>query len=104
MDDWVRAVHFLMHDGEAEGAYNLTSPSPKSNGRFARILGDVLNRPSIAPVPRLAITTMFGRMGKELVVEGQHVRPKRLLDAGFRFVHPALRPALREILGREDDD
>ena len=31
MDDWVRAVHFLMHDGEAEGAYNLTSPSPKSN-------------------------------------------------------------------------
>ena len=101
MDDWVRAVHFLLQDEEAEGAYNLTAPSPKSNGRFTRILGDVLKRPCIAPVPGFAITTLFGDMGKELIVEGQHVRPKRLIDSGFKFVHPALRPALREVLGRE---
>jgi len=101
LDDWVRAVHFLLQHEGADGVYNLTAPSPKSNARFTRIFGEVLNRPSIAPIPGLAITALFGRMGKELIVDGQHVRPQRLIDAGFRFAHPALRPALREVLGRE---
>ena len=101
LDDWVRAVHFLLQDEDAEGPYNLTAPSPKSNARFGRILGHILNRPSLMPVPGLAIKILFGQRGKELVVDGQHVRPQRLIDAGFRFIHPALRPALREVLGRE---
>ncbi|MGH9032771.1 MAG: DUF1731 domain-containing protein [Acidimicrobiia bacterium] len=35
-----------------------------------------------------------------LLLTGQRVVPRRLLDTGYRFEHPALEPALRALLGK----
>ena len=100
MDDYVHAVHHLMMHKDAEGPFNITSPNPVPQRTFAKVLGRVLRRPAFAPLPGVVIRIMFGEMGQELVLEGQHVEPKRLLDLGFRFEHPELESCLRHTLGK----
>ncbi len=80
------------------GAYNLTAPSPATNRDFTRALGRALGRPVIAPVPGFAMRLLFGEMADALLLEGQRVVPKRLLDSDFRFAHPELEAALRHLL------
>ncbi len=92
--DVLRALEFLL-TGSLEGAVNLTAPSPVTNAQFTDVLGKVLHRPTIAPVPAFAIKLLYGEMGEATVLEGQKVLPAKLERAGFTFSHPALEGALR---------
>ena len=99
LDDTVYAIHHLLMSEDCEGRYNLTAPEPVPQKAFAKQLGSVLRRPTIAPLPGFAVRALFGQMGGALLLEGQRVRPKRLLDSGFRHHHPSLESALRDELG-----
>jgi len=92
--DTLRVMEFLL-DASLDGAVNVTAPSPATNADFTKVLGTVLRRPVIAPVPAFAIRALYGEMGQSTVVEGQRVLPKKLLAAGFTFEHPTLEQALR---------
>ena len=89
-----------MMRADSEGAYNLTAPTPVSQKQFAKTLGRVLRRPAFAPLPGFVIKLLFGKMGQKLVLEGQDVRPNRLLESGFEFTHPELESCLRSCLGK----
>ena len=99
IDDVVRAiVHVLEHD-ECRGAYNLTAPEPATNAAFTHALGDALHRPTVIPVPKFALKVAFGEMAEHLLLTGQRVLPKRLLEAGYTFEHPDLKAALTKAVG-----
>jgi len=100
LDDEIYAIHHLMMKEDSEGAYNLTAPNPVSQKQFAKTLGKVLRRPAFAPLPGFVIKMLFGQMGKKLVLEGQDVRPNRLLESGYEFTHSELESCLRSCLGR----
>ncbi|MFT4622173.1 MAG: hypothetical protein ACI8PZ_000829 [Myxococcota bacterium] len=100
LDDLVGAIHHVVHDGVSSGPVNGVAPEPVSQAVFARTLGRVLSRPAFMPVPGAVIRTAMGEMGQALVLDGQYVRPSRLLDAGFRFDDAELESALRHSLGR----
>ena len=100
LDDEVYAIHHLMMNQSCEGAYNLSAPNPVSQKQFARVLGRVLRRPGFMPLPGFVIKLLFGEMGKKLVLEGQDVRPKRLIESGFEFTHTDLESCLRNCLGK----
>ena len=100
LDDQIYAIHFLMNQEAAHGIYNLTAPQPVTQKQFARTLGKVLRRPAFAPAPGFVMKILFGEMGKSLILDGQKVHPKRLLDSGYKFEHESLEPALRDALGR----
>ena len=93
--DTSRALEFLLTADEVAGAVNLTAPAPVTNAEFTTVLGKVLGRPTIAPVPAFAIKLLYGEMGEATVIEGQRVLPAKLLAAGFRFQHEGLESALR---------
>jgi NAD dependent epimerase/dehydratase family enzyme len=100
MDDLLYLIHHvLMHD-TVRGPVNATSPEPVTNAEFTRILGRVLNRPAIIPVPRFALELGLGAMTEPLLLASARVNPEKLLDSGFEFSYPALEPALRHLLGR----
>ena len=101
LDDEIYAIHHLMMDEKSEGAYNLTAPNPVNQKKFAKVLGRVLRRPAFAPLPGFVIKILFGEMGKKLVLEGQAVKPKRLLESGFEFTHNDLESCLRNCLGKK---
>ncbi|MCB9771357.1 MAG: TIGR01777 family protein [Candidatus Omnitrophica bacterium] len=91
-------IYFLAIKGGVKGPVNFTAPEPVSNREFAKVLGSVLNRPAFLPLPNSAVTLIFGEMGKELLLNGAHVAPRRLLDKGYNFAYPNLRSALTSIL------
>lgn len=91
--------HASMTDGFA-GVVNAVAPNPVTSREFATVLGGVLSRPAIAPLPALALKAMFGEMAEATILAGQRVRPQVLEEAGFEFLHPKLEDALRFTLGR----
>jgi hypothetical protein len=100
LDDVLGAIHFALLRGDVSGALNVTAPEPVEQRAFARTLGAVLRRPSLAPLPSPAVRLLFGRMGEEMLLGGSFVIPRRLLESGFRFRFASLEEALRFELGR----
>jgi len=80
-----------------EGAINATAPEPVTNAEFTRVLGRVLRRPTMFPVPEFALKALFGE-GAMILSEGQRVLPERTLASGYHFRYPDLEPALRSLL------
>lgn len=95
--DALSAIRFLIEHPQASGVYNLTAPTPLTNAEFSRILGRVLSRPSWIPLPRLLLFAAFGEVAT-VVMDGQRVLPKRLLELGYRFQFPDAESALRDLL------
>ena len=58
-------------------------------------LGKALDRPAWMPIPEAALKVALGEMAQELMLTGQNVLPKRLLEAGFQFEHPTLDAAFK---------
>ena len=101
LDDEVSAIRHLLATPSMAGPVNLTAPNPVTNAEFTKALGAVLGRPTVMPVPRLALNTMFGKeMVAEMLLAGQRVLPAVLQASGFAFVDEEIEPALRRILGK----
>jgi len=104
LDDEIRAIRFLLENGQANGAFNLAAPNPVTMKQFARTLGRVLRRPAWTVIPSFAARLALGRMADETVLASQKVVPNRLLEAGFKFRHPQLQGALETIIQGESNE
>ncbi len=98
LDDLVQVISFALDSTKLSGAVNAVAPAAVTNREFTRSLGKALHRPAILPVPAFAIRTIFGEMGKELLLASTRVVPTKLSDAGFEFRHPELESALAAAL------
>ena len=95
--DLAEAFLFLMGHPEISGPVNLTAPNPVRNSDLAKALGKALHRPSFMPAPAFMIKLVLGEFGT-VVLEGQRVIPKKLLNLGFRFQYPDIDQALRDVI------
>jgi len=95
--DLVEAFIFLLQKKDISGAVNLCSPQPVRNKELGNAIGRVLHRPSFLPAPGFMIKLILGEFGSVLL-EGQRVIPRRLLDAGFKFKYPEIDEALKSIV------
>ena len=98
LTDVVRAILFAVETDGLRGPINVVSPNPVTNAAFTQTLGHVLHRPTILPVPAPALRLAFGEMAEETMLASMRVVPMRLSDAGFRFQHEAIEPALGAVL------
>lgn len=99
LDDLVGIYLRALDDASWSGPVNGSAPEPVTNKAFSKTLGKVLRRPAFAPVPRLAIKTLYGEMS-EIVAEGQRAVPERTQSLGYAFRHTDLEAALRSALGK----
>jgi uncharacterized protein (TIGR01777 family) len=99
LDDVVNAYGFVL-EKDISGPVNLTAPNPATNEQFVKALGRALGRPTVLPLPAVAVRIAFGEMGEAMLLEGQRVLPARLLDAGFEFAYPEIDAALERALER----
>jgi uncharacterized protein (TIGR01777 family) len=97
LDDVVAAYLFAL-DHPLEGPVNVNAPGAVTNRDFVKSLGRALHRPTLFPVPGLAVKTLFGQMGEETVLGGQRVKPAKLEAAGFAFVQPDIDSGLARAL------
>lgn len=101
MTDALRAFRFLLERDALSGPVNVVSPNPVTNEEFGKTLGHVLHRPAVFHAPAFMVRAMFGEMADEILLGGQRVMPKKLLDAGFTFEYPTLEAALRHEMGKD---
>lgn len=94
LEDAAGAVEHALTDAGLRGPVNVVAPDPVRNSEFTRALGGVLHRPTVFPMPAIAVKIAFGEMGTTLLLGSQRVLPKRLEASGFQFKYPELKAAL----------
>jgi len=96
--DLANALAFLLEHDNMDGPVNCTAPRPVRNEEMTKILGEVLGKPTFMPaVPGFVLSAVLGEFGS-ILLKGQKVLPKKLMDAGFSFRFPELRGALEDLL------
>ena len=96
-DDVVGATIAAIRQPSLTGPVNLAAPGIVRMSDFCKRLGRVLGRPSWIPVPSFMLRLILGEMSV-VVLSGQRVIPRKLLDAGYAFRYPELDRALRSAL------
>jgi uncharacterized protein (TIGR01777 family) len=99
LHDHVEMICWAIANRDVRGPLNAVAPNAVTNAEFAQVLGAVLHRPAILPVPAFALTLAFGEMAEATLLASQRVRPQRALAAGFPFAEEGLAGALRRELG-----
>ncbi len=101
VEDFCRAVEFIINDKKIDGKINISAPNPIDNQSFMRILRDKLKMPFGLPSPAflLEIGTLFLQTETELLLKSRNVYPERLLNYGFQFRFETVEEALEELVG-----
>ena len=97
IDDIVGIYFHAIENQNLIGAVNAASPNICTMKGFAETLGKVLHRPSLFPVPELALKIAIGEAGK-VVLMSQRVKVNKLLESGYKFKFENLEEALRNLL------
>lgn len=98
LDDVVGVVRHALRTPKMRGPYNVVAPGVVRQKDFARALGRVMKRPAFVPVPAFAMRAAFGELADEALLASARVVPRRLMEDGYRFVHPDLAPALQSVI------
>lgn len=97
LDDYTRAVQFLLEHESARGPFNLIAPALTSGADLMRTTAQVLHRPYWFHLPKWLLRLPLGEMSV-LLTEGRYAQPKRLLELGFQFQFGELDAALKDLL------
>ena len=100
LDDVVGSTVHALTDETVEGPVNVGSPNPMTNAEYTKVLGKVLGRPTVLPLPAPAARIMLGEVADALLLASQRMQPARLQATGYAFRYPQLEGALRHLLGR----
>ncbi len=109
-DQWLSWIHidditelyiYAMTNESLLGALNGVSPEPVTNKKFTEILGGVLKKNIILPVPGLLLKLVIGEFANNLLT-GQKVSSQKISDAGFIFNYPTLKGALENLLVQDN--
>ncbi len=97
VEDVARLVLWAVETAGIEGPINATAPEPVRQAAFARELGRLLGRPAFLRTPGPVLRLVLGGFARELLASARVV-PARATRHGFRFAHPGLGAALRDLL------
>lgn len=100
LDDQVGAIIHCLTNENVSGPVNAGSPNPLTNAEYTKVLGEVLNRPTVFPLPAPAARLMLGEVADALLLASIRVEPAKLKETGYQFRHPELQGAFRHLLGR----
>lgn len=97
LDDEVGLIDFVLHQADADGAFNACAPQPARNAEFSQALAQQLHRPARLAVPAAVLKFGLGEMS-ELLLGGQQALPRRAEAAGYQFHFTQVTPALKNLL------
>lgn len=100
IDDFCKAVEYIINDENISGEINVTAPKPLSNMVFMEKLRNQMKVPFglNAPVWQLEIASLFLKTETELLLKSRNVYPEKLLQNGFLFSFPNVDLAFRNLI------
>jgi uncharacterized protein len=96
IEDVIHAISFIIQHDPIHGPVNFISPNPVTMDELGKTLAKVLHRPHWIPTPDFALKILLGEMSM-LMLEGQRVLPKKLMEHGYSFQFPTIESALNDI-------
>lgn len=93
-DEAAAIVHLL--NSQLDGPVNVAGPAAATSERITSALAHTLHRWHPWVVPEQAVA-LLGDAGEQLLLWGQQVTPRRLLDDGFEFSDSTIDSALRQL-------
>ncbi|MCO4797671.1 MAG: TIGR01777 family oxidoreductase [Colwelliaceae bacterium] len=100
IDDMISAILHIKDTPSIKGAINITANNPVTNADFSQNLAKVLQRPFFFTTPAVLLKIVFGEMA-DLLLFGQNVVPRKLINSGFNFKYPTIDNALKNLLNKE---
>ncbi|MGE8526012.1 MULTISPECIES: TIGR01777 family oxidoreductase [Chryseobacterium] len=100
IDDFCKAVEWIINNENIQGAVNVTAPNPVSNEEMMRKLRKQLNIPFglNAPVWQLEIASILLKTETELLLKSRNVYPEKLSKTGFEFSYPGIDETIDHLL------
>lgn len=99
MPDVLGSIYSLVFNEALSGPINIVSPKPCTNLELSKTLAKVLHRPVFFRIPETLIKSLFGQMGREVLLSSTRVQPQVLLDSHYQFLYPDLEQWLLDTLG-----
>ena len=99
LDDAIGCILHALTNETLEGPVNAVAPNPVTNHQLTKVLGSVLSRPTLLPLPAFAAKIALGEMADELLLSSTRVAPRRLLESGYSFRFSDLKDALQHETG-----
>jgi uncharacterized protein (TIGR01777 family) len=96
LDDLVSLYSKAVSDSTFNGIYDGAAPHPVDNFDFTKALGHALHRPTLFPVPTIALKLAFGEMSS-VILDSQKVISKRLPEQNFTFHYETIESAMNNI-------
>lgn len=88
---------FALENENIFGPINACSPQQIRNREFSKTLAKVLNRREFFRTPQFVLKLIYGEFA-ENILNSQKVYPKKLLEAGYKFMFSDIEEALRDVL------
>ncbi|MCK3657424.1 epimerase [Pasteurellaceae bacterium Pebbles2] len=101
LQDMVNGIDFLLHNDNAQGAFNFCAPHSVRNAQFNQLFAKQLKRPHWATAPAFALKMVLGERA-HLLLDSQNMRPQKLLDLGFSFQYPQLEDYFSATFGKAE--
>ncbi|MDI1337161.1 MAG: TIGR01777 family oxidoreductase [Lacunisphaera sp.] len=103
-DDAVAMLAAAVMQPELSGTYNACAPGAVTNAEFMRELRAAVGRPWCPAAPEFAVRIFadkFFHTDANLALHGQRCAPQKFLATGFKFKHPAIGGAIRDLTFKE---
>ena len=100
IDDFCRAVAFILENENISGEINITAPNPLSNEEFMKKLRKQMKISFgfNAPVWQLEIASIFLNTETELLLKSRNVYPEKLIKSGFEFTYANIESAFNDLV------
>lgn len=100
VEDFCRAVEYIINNENISGPVNVTAPHPLSNESFMKKLRKAMKIPFglNASVWQLELSSLFLGTETELLLKSRNVYPQKLIDSGFKFLYPDVERVFGDLL------
>lgn len=100
IEDLAGMFLWALENEQASGIYNAVGPNPATNASLTKVAAKFAGKPYVGiGVPAFGLKLALGEMA-QMVLGGNKVSSKKIQEAGFKFKHPELEAALREVYGK----
>ncbi|KIC63737.1 TIGR01777 family oxidoreductase [Chryseobacterium taiwanense] len=100
IDDFCKAIEFIIYNENISGEINITAPKPLPNEEFMKELRKQMKVPFglNAPVWQLEIASLFLNTETELLLKSRNVYPDKLMNSGFKFSYSEIDSAFENLI------
>ncbi|KAH0946962.1 hypothetical protein HN011_001620 [Eciton burchellii] len=98
IDDLVNMFLFALQVEKVYGILNGVAPQVITNNEFSHVFATALRRPAIISTPKIILDLLLNEERARMIIEGQKVIPKRVIELGFQYQYPTIKEAIQQII------